>query len=84
MSGVMDLDRSISHDHDMQMPGNLSSLLERLCIAFALELAAGRYQNLSAMLDQTASEQESAKKKYSSKQIQIIAEIGGVRWRAWG
>jgi hypothetical protein len=83
MSGVMVLDRSISHDHDMQMPGNLSSLLERLCIAFALELAAGRYQNLSAMLDQAASEQESAKKKYSSKQIQIIAEIGGVRWRAW-
>ena len=65
------------------MPVSLSSLLERLCTAFALELAAGRYQSLSAMLDQAASEQELLKKIHSSKQIQIIAEIGRVRWRAW-
>ena len=58
MSGVMVLDRPISHDHDMQMPGSLSSLLERLCIAFTLALAAsGRYRSLSAMLDQAASAQ---------------------------
>ena len=45
----------------------------------ALELVGVTYQSVSAMLDQAGSEQESAKIKYSSKQIQIIAETGGVR-----
>ena len=66
--------RSISHDHDTQN-ARQSLVPSRM----ALELVGGTYQSVSAMLDQAGSEQESAKIKYSSKQIQIIAETGGVR-----